>query len=152
MSRVYTGNIRVKALFLSALMRIPVARIQRWSVVTACNRLSRRFVHRTSSLSSYLADPFHHYQAHNLTTTMTTAVSPPHRYHGHHQHAVVRPQQRDAHSNVIEITIALGDRMRDGEWYRERRRERSSEDSTESVESPWNFEREDARAGNTRCF
>lgn len=140
-----------------ALMRVSVARIRCWSVVIACNCLSRRFVHWTSSLSSYLADSFHHYQAHNLTTTtiaITTTISPPHRHHGHHHHhhqrAVVRPQQRDVHSNVIEITISLGDGTRDGSGTK-KDSESSSEDSSEFVESLWNFEREDVRADNTRC-
>lgn len=141
------------------------ARIRRRrSVATACNCLSRRFVHWTSSLSSRLADSFHHYQAHNLTHHYTTCcISPPPCLTITSttvtntttiiitKRAVVRPQQRDAHSNVIEITISLGDGTRDG-GDAERDGERcSSEDSTESVESPWNFEREDVPAGNTRC-
>lgn len=156
------GNIRVEALLFSH----PRSCEYPWREYDAEALLQRatasHVVLFTELVPSPLTSPIH-----SITTKLTILppllyrynhhrLSLPHRYHDHHHHhhhrqrAVVRPQQRDAHSNVIEITISLGDGTRDGNGA-ERDGERSSEDSTESVESPWNFEREDARADDTRC-
>jgi len=93
------------------------------------------------SLARSLGDSFHHYQTrHDLTTTRTIATTIV---------SALDVERRDAHSNIIEITVVPkdGTRGRNGaETERGRKREGAlSEDSTESVESSWNFGRARAR-------
>ncbi|XP_039308653.1 uncharacterized protein LOC120358425 [Solenopsis invicta] len=163
--REYGKNIRVKAIRVKALFSHPRSceypRREYDAEALLQRATASHVVLFTELVPSPLTSPdsFHHYQAHNLTTTTTSgraALRPPpshhHHHHHHHRHAARRcaaatarcPQQRHRDHHLA--------RRQNERWKRwiKRDGERSSEDSTESVESPWNFEREDARAPNTR--